>query len=291
MYLSNSGISLSEKGFSDILRSQMEQHTEQHEAHTLYSQEVFSIGHFPVTNSMLTSWLALIIIFILALIIRLKKKLVPRGIQNVFEIIIEELLKLCDTVTQNRRISLIALPLVMSLVVFVLINNWLGIIPGIGSIFIDTVSGPVALFRGGTADINTTLALALISVLFANIVGIVIIGAWNSFTKFIRLPALFRLKHILKNPLELVVIPVDIFVGLLELLGEIAKVASLSFRLFGNIFAGEVLIASMGAIFAYGVPMPFLFLEFFVGIIQAFIIGLLTIVYVTLAVQTHDDHH
>jgi F-type H+-transporting ATPase subunit a len=240
---------------------------------------------------MLTSWLALIIIFILALIIRLKKKLVPRGIQNVFEIIIEELLKLCDTVTQNRRISLIALPLVMSLVVFVLINNWLGIIPGIGSIFIETVSGPVALFRGGTADINTTLALALISVLFANIVGIVIIGAWNSFTKFIRLPALFRLKHILKNPLELVVIPVDIFVGLLELLGEIAKVASLSFRLFGNIFAGEVLIASMGAIFAYGVPMPFLFLEFFVGIIQAFIIGLLTIVYVTLAVQTHDDHH
>jgi F-type H+-transporting ATPase subunit a len=140
-------------------------------------------------------------------------------------------------------------------------------------------------------SINTTLALALISVLFANIVGIVIIGAWNSFTKFIRLPALFRLKHILKNPLELVVIPVDIFVGLLELLGEIAKVASLSFRLFGNIFAGEVLIASMGAIFAYGVPMPFLFLEFFVGIIQAFIIGLLTIVYVTLAVQTHDDHH
>ncbi len=290
--MSNSGISLCYKGFSDILPARMHEQEEQHhESHTLYGQEVFSIGHFPVTNSMLTSWIALVVIVVLSLTIRLKKKLIPRGIQNLFEIIIEELLKLCDTVTQDRNISLIALPIVMSLVVFVLVNNWLGILPGIGSIMIDTASGPVSLFRGATADINTTLALALISVLFANIVGIVTVGVWGTFTKFVRLPALLRLKNIFRNPVELIVVPVDIFVGLLELLGEIAKVASLSFRLFGNIFAGEVLIASMGAILAYGVPMPFLFLEFFVGIIQAFIIGLLTIVYVTLAVQTHDGEH
>lgn len=268
-----------------------EAHETEHHAHTLYGEQIFSLGNFPVTNSMFTSWVALFVILVLSLIIRFKQKLVPRGIQNLFEVIIEELLKLCDTVTQDRKISLIALPLVMALVVFVLINNWLGILPGIGSIMIDTDHGPVALFRGATADINTTLALALISVLFANIVGIFVVGAWNTFTKFVRIPALARLKNIFKDPVQIIVVPVDIFVGLLELLGEAAKVASLSFRLFGNIFAGEVLIASMGAILAYGVPMPFLFLEFFVGIIQAFIIGLLTVVYVTLAVQMHDDHH
>jgi F-type H+-transporting ATPase subunit a len=139
--------------------------------------------------------------------------------------------------------------------------------------------------------VNTTLALSIVSVLFANIVGIFVVGGWNTFTKFVRIPAVLRLRKVFKDPVQIVLVPVDIFVGLLEILGEVAKIASLSFRLFGNIFAGEVLIASMAALFAYVIPMPFVFLEVFVGIIQAFIIGLLTVVYVTLAVQTHDESH
>ncbi len=262
-----------------------------HETHSLFGEQIFSIGNFPVTNSMFTSWIAFLVILVISLIVRTKQKLVPRGIQNLFEIVIEELLKLCDTVTRNRRTSLIALPFVFSMVVFVLINNWIGILPGIGTILVKTANGNIALLRGATADINTTLALSLVSVLFANIVGIFSVGAWNSFTKFVRLPSLLRLKKVFKDPVQLILVPIDILVGLLELLGEFAKVASLSFRLFGNVFAGEVLIASMAAIFAYLIPMPFLFLEFFVGIIQAFIIGLLSVVYVTLAVQTHDNGH
>lgn len=267
-----------------------ETQTTEHHAHTLYGEEIFHIGNFGVTNSMFTSWIALLVILVLALTVRAKRSLVPRGIQNLFETIIEQLLNLCDTVTNDRRISMKALPIVFALVVFVLINNWLGILPGIGTIMVNTDHGPVALLRGATADINTTLALSLVSVIFANLVGIFVVGGWNTFTKFIRIPALGRLRKVFKDPVQLVLVPVDIFVGLLELLGEAAKVASLSFRLFGNIFAGEVLIASMAALFAYFVPMPFLFLEFFVGIIQAFIIGLLTVVYVTLAVQVHEDH-
>lgn len=265
--------------------------TTEHHAHTLYGEEIFSIGNFPVTNSMLTSWLAFLVILAITLVLRFKKSMVPRGIQNIAEMIIEQLLNLCDTVTQNRRISIIALPIVLALVVFVLINNWIGLIPGVGSILIETSHGPVALLRGATADLNTTLALGIVSVLFANIVGIFSVGAWNTFNKFIQVRALGRLRKVLKDPVQIILVPVDIFVGFLELLGEVAKVASLSFRLFGNIFAGEVLIASMAALFAYVVPMPFVFLEFFVGIIQAFIIGLLTVVYVTLAVQTHDESH
>lgn len=265
--------------------------TTEHHAHTLYGEQIFSIGNFPVTNSMLTSWIAFLVILVITLVLRFKKSMVPKGIQNVAEMIIEELLKLCDSVTQNRRISQIALPIVLSLVVFVLINNWVGILPGMGTILVETAHGPVSLFRGATADINTTLALSITSVLFANFVGIFIVGGWATFTKFIQIPQLWKLRNVFKDPVQLVLVPVNIFVGLLELLGEVAKIASLSFRLFGNVFAGEVLLASMAAIFAYVTPMPFIFLEFFVGIIQAFIIGLLTVVYVTLAVQTHDESH
>jgi F-type H+-transporting ATPase subunit a len=80
-------------------------------------------------------------------------------------------------------------------------------------------------------------------------------------------------------------------VGILELVGEFAKVASLSFRLFGNVFAGEVLLASMGAIIAYALPTPFLLLEVLVGVIQAFIFSILTLVYYTIASQDHDEEH
>ena len=93
-----------------------------------------------------------------------------------------------------------------------------------------------------------------------------------------------------KDPGVIIVAPITFFVGLLELIGEMAKVASLSFRLFGNVFAGEVLLVSMSALFAYLVPAPFLFLEVFVGLIQALIFSLLAAVYFTIAAQDHDEH-
>ncbi|KKS71987.1 MAG: ATP synthase subunit a, partial [Parcubacteria group bacterium GW2011_GWF2_42_7] len=88
----------------------------------------------------------------------------------------------------------------------------------------------------------------------------------------------------------IIVAPISFFVGILELIGEMAKVASLSFRLFGNVFAGEVLLASMGAIFLYLLPAPFLFLEVFIGLIQALIFSLLATVYFTIAAQDHQEH-
>ena len=93
-----------------------------------------------------------------------------------------------------------------------------------------------------------------------------------------------------KDPSVLVVAPINIFVGLLELIGEMAKIASLSFRLFGNVFAGEVLLASMSAIFLYVLPGPFLLLEVFVGLIQALIFSLLATVYFTIASHDHGEH-
>ena len=157
--------------------------------------------------------------------------------------------------------------------------------PGIGSISFNGHH----IFRGGTADLNTTLALGLFSVIAANIFGVMVVGGWNYFNKFINIKALLEIpKKVIKEPTIILVNPIHFFVGLIEIVAEIAKIASLSFRLFGNVFAGEVLLASISAIMAYGVPLPFMFLELIVGIVQALIFAVLTLVYFTIASTSHE---
>ena len=257
---------------------------EEHE-HTLYAETIFTFSNFRITNSLLTSWLAVFFIIILAIVIRKKTKKIPSVFQSIVEIIIEGSLNMMDLVTNDRKKSKKVFPLIFSIFIFVLVNNWLGLLPGLGSI---TYNG-TALFRGGTADLNTTLALGLFSVIAANIFGVMMVGGWNYFNKFINIKALLEIpKKIRKDPMVVFVNPINIFVSFIEIIGEFAKVASLSFRLFGNVFAGEVLIASISALIAFGVPLPFMFLEIIVGIIQALIFAILTLVYFTIAATSHD---
>ncbi|MCX6755156.1 MAG: F0F1 ATP synthase subunit A [Candidatus Nomurabacteria bacterium] len=262
---------------------------------TIYAEPIFSIGSFQVTNSLLTSWLTVLIIVSFFLVLKKKMKKVPGKLQNLFEIIMEGALSLCDQVTNDRKISNKIFPLVFSLFLFILVSNWLGLVPGLGSLGFNATEGGITsfvpLFRSGTADINTTLAFALMVVIASNIFGIIAIGSWKFFNKYVNLKALGSIfTKVRKDPTVLIVAPITFFVGILELIGEMAKVASLSFRLFGNVFAGEVLLVSMSAIFAYIVPAPFLFLEVFVGLIQALIFSLLAAVYFTIAAQDHGEH-
>lgn len=262
---------------------------------TIYAEPVFHIGGFNITNSLLTSWLTVLIIFALVLSLRLKIKKIPGKLQNIFEVILEGALSLVDQVTNNRKLSQKIFPFVFSLFLFILMSNWLGLVPILGSVGQLAKEGTGTVFipylRSGTADINTTLALSIMVVIGSNLFGIIIVGLWKTFNKYINIKGLFDVvKNIKKDPAILIVAPINFFVGLLELLGELAKIASLSFRLFGNVFAGEVLLASMGAICAYIVPGPFLFLEIFVGLIQALIFSLLATVYFTIAAEDHDSH-
>ena len=262
---------------------------------TIYAEKIFSIGNFQVTNSLLTSWAAVLVVLALVLALRLKLKKIPGKLQNVFEVLLEGALSLVDQVTNDRKISNRIFPLVLSLFVFILINNWLGLLPIFGSIGIVAREGAGSVFipflRSGTADINTTLALSVMVVLGSNVFGVMVIGLWKTFNKYVNISALWSIiTKVRKDPTVLVVAPVNFFVGILELIGEMAKIASLSLRLFGNVFAGEVLLASMSAIFAYLVPGPFLFLEIFVGLIQALIFSLLATVYFTIASQDHTEH-
>jgi len=271
-----------------------ETHEEVSHEVTLAAEPVFNIGGFNVTNSLINSWLAVFILIIFSLIIWKKIKKVPRGIQNVFEMIVEGAMNLADSVTSDRKKTQKIFPIVFAIFIFILLNNWMGIIPGIGSIgFIEETAGHsvfVPYFRGGTADLNTTLALAIFAVVGANIFGIFAVGGWRHFNKFVNLKSLAQVPvRVRKEPTVIFINPIKFFVGVIEIISEVAKVASLSFRLFGNIFAGEVLLTSIAVIFAFVLPIPFLFLEILVGLIQALIFAMLTLVYFTIA-STAEEH-
>ncbi|MFA5931907.1 MAG: FoF1 ATP synthase subunit a [Candidatus Paceibacterota bacterium] len=261
---------------------------------TLFAEPIHQFTNFTITNSLLTSWIAVTIIVILSLALRFKLKTIPGKLQNLFEIVVEGALGMCDQVTNDRALSLKIFPFAISVFFFILINNWLGIMPLGGFGIVEKSEQGLAFIpflRGGTADINTTVALAFMAVLGANLFGAFSIGIWKTFNKYVNLKVLGGIfKKIRHEPTIILVAPITFFVGLIEIVGEFAKVASLSFRLFGNVFAGEVLLASMAALVAYIVPIPFLFLELLVGVIQALIFSILLVVYFTIASSDHDEH-
>lgn len=272
----------------------VETHEEIIVEHTLFAEPIYEMGSFTITNSLLNSWLVVIIIAIISITLSRKIKKIPSGIQNVFEMVIEGLLGVFDSVTGSREKSLKFFPFVFTFFVFILINNWMGLLPGIGSIGQIAEHGGhkmfIPYFRGGTADINTTLALATIGVVASHIFRVIAVGAWKYLNKFINIKAFLEIpKKFKKDPTIIIVNPIKAFVGLIEIISEIAKVASLSFRLFGNIFAGEVLLASMSAILAFGLPIPFMFLEVIVGVIQALIFAMLILAYLTM--NTSEEEH
>ncbi len=261
---------------------------------TLFAEPIWHIKNFTITNSLINSWIVVLIVIVLSVMIRKGLKKIPSRFQAAVEMVVDGALNMADSVTGDRHKTKKIFPLAFGVFIFILLNNWLGLLPGVGSIgFIETHGSEkvfVPLLRGATADFNTTLVLALMSVVGANIFGIISVGAWKYFNKFINFHALAEIpKKIVKEPTIAMVNPIKFFVGLIEIVGEVAKVASLSFRLFGNIFAGEVLLTSIAIIFAFIAPIPFMFLEVIVGIIQALIFSMLTLVYFSVA-ATAEEH-
>ena len=261
--------------------------------HNLYAGPVAEIGGFTITNSLLNSWLVVLVVIILAIFVSRNIKEVPGKIQGGIEMIMEKFLALFDFLTGSRAQSIKFFPITFSFFVFILLNNWMGLLPIVGSIGQVVMEGGqkvfVPYFRGATADLNTTLALAVAGVLISHVIGIVSVGAWNYFNKFINIKAITEIPgKVRTDPGVLAVNPIKIFNGLVEIISEMAKVASLSFRLFGNIFAGEVLLAFIAGLVVWVVPIPFMFLELFVGLIQALIFTMLVLTY--LVIMSMEEH-
>jgi F-type H+-transporting ATPase subunit a len=238
---------------------------------SLRAEDIFHIGSLPVTNATLLAFIVLVLLTVLSITLRNKLKMVPGTMQNIAETVLEGGLSMMDSVLGNRKASEKYLPLVFTIFLFVLFSNWLGLVPGVGSIMVGHGADAVPLLRSPASDINFTLALALIAVTMVNFFGVAAMGLRERFSVFFNFSS-----------------PLKFFVGILELISEFARIISFTFRLFGNVFAGEVLLAIMALLVPYLVPLPFMFLEIFVGFIQAFIFGMLTLVFVSLAITPHE---
>jgi len=238
---------------------------------SLKAQEIFSIGNFEITNSFFLSLVVFVVLAGLAFLMRAKIKEIPGKLQNIAEMAMEMLLNLMESTLGSRTAAERYFPLVATIFIFILVSNLFGLLPGVGSAWIEHGGHEVPLFRSPAADLNFTLAFAVISVIVTNIIGMTATGAFNHLGKY------FNFKG-----------PIEFFVGILEIVSEIAKIISLTFRLFGNVFAGEVLLTIVSFLVPYFIPLPFMFLEIFVGAIQAFIFAMITLVSLSLHTAVHE---
>lgn len=253
------------------------------------AEPVFHLGSFAITNAIINSWIAVLFFLLIGLLIRRRTALIPKGFQNVVEGVVEFLLKEVEKVTEDKKKARQFLPIVGTIFLFILFSNWLGLFPGTGSIGIwGEVHGKIELIpllRPAASDLNLTLAMALFAVITSHIMALLTVGPMSHISKFVNIRGV--MKAFTKGPMAIVVAIIEFFVGLLEIISEIAKVVSLSLRLFGNIFAGEVLMTVMLGLFAYLVPLPFMFLEILVGAVQATVFAMLTLAYLVVATDEH----
>src|SRR3989338_1196628 len=230
-------------------------------------EHLFDFFGFPLTNSYLAAVIVIILFFFLAIYYNEQIKKAKRS--KLFYLI-QFTLKSLYSFFQNvvgERIGLL-FPLLGSLFVYILLLNWFGLLPGVGSILVRVVEAEgeyhfVPLLRGKTTDLNTTLALALVAFFSVQYSGMRELGARAYLGKF------FNFSN-----------PISFFVGILEVVSEFSKVLSFSFRLFGNIFAGEVILTIIAFLMPVLASFPFLLLETFVGLIQALVFSTLTAVFI-----------
>ena len=233
---------------------------------TFHPEYVMKIGSFLISNTLITSWIAMVILIILSLILkkRLKKIPKPKSLQNIFETLTELLLKFINSITGSRELTKQVFPLIATFFLFILTANFLGLTPGfLGAFVIESNGKNIALFRSTNSDLNSTLALAIISVIAIQYFGIKRLGVKKYLKRFFNFT----------NPLKLVV-------GVFELLSDFTKILSLSLRLFGNILAGEILLLVMAFLAPYFIPLPFMILELLIGFIQAFIFSALSLIFI-----------
>ncbi|MEX2028452.1 MAG: F0F1 ATP synthase subunit A [Candidatus Curtissbacteria bacterium] len=234
----------------------------------LAAQKVFDLGPLPITNTILTTWLVTLILVGFAFAATRKVALVPTGIQNVAEFAVESLHDLVSSVAGNK--TSVFFPIIASFFFFIIVGNYLGLLPGFGTIGFYQGEEFVPLLRSMNSDLNTTLALALVSVITTHYLAIKYLGLGGYAKKWFALN------------------PIFLFVGIIELAGEFTKIVSLSFRLFGNIFAGETALETVSGLFAFFVPIPFMLLELIVGFVQALVFAMLTLVFMVILTAKHE---
>jgi F-type H+-transporting ATPase subunit a len=261
---------------------------------------IFNIGPLPVTNTLLGTWISIITLLLIFFFGTRRRNLIPAGMQNVVEWIVEYLLNLTEGVSGKAKAKKF-FPLVATFFIFILFCNLLDVFPGvdtIGTVNLEAIKlahlRPPTSFlllgeysnklipwiRPGTSDLNLTLAMALVSVIVTQIFGFYTLGPRVHLSKYFNFKALFT--HGVQGPIEF-------FVGLIELVTELSRILSFSFRLFGNIFAGSAVLALFALLVPFFGEAIFIPLELFVAFVQALIFALLTLVFLEIA-TTSPEH-
>lgn len=231
--------------------------------------ELFGV---PITATLLTTWLTMILLIGTAFLVRARLATVPGKLQSMFELMIGGVYDYMASVLESRTMARKYFPVVMTIFLFVLALNWVGLLPGVTSIGLyethEGVEHFTPLLYPAATDLNITIAFAIVAFFTIELAGVLAIGLFKYTGKFINF----------KSPLGFVI-------GIIELISELARLISFSFRLFGNIFAGKTLLVVIMFFIPYVVPVPLIAFEVFVGFIQAFVFAILTLFFIKLAVE------
>ncbi len=233
---------------------------------SLAPEILFNFSGFPITNTLLWSFILSLSLMAVFVLTARNLKMIPGKFQSFIEMLIESSYEFVESIIGPGKKARRVFPLVFTMFIFTLVANLAVYIPGQAAVTVYNGNEFVSVFRAVMADYSMVLVMTLISVIVTQIVAIVTAGPWKYLGKFINF----------KSPLKF-------FLGIMELIGEVAKIVSLSFRLFGNVFAGEVLGAVMLFLAPFFIPLPFLFLGLLTAVVQAFVFAVLTLVFISIA--------
>lgn len=240
----------------------------------LKAEELVNVLGFPITNSLVMTWIVMALIIGFAFLFKNKIAMIPGKLQAGIEWVFEGVLGYMTDILESEKMARKFFPLIMTIFIFLLVANQLAFLPGVGSVGIDNGHGGlIPLLRAPAADLNVGLALAFISFLTIEITGLRMLGFFKYAGKYINFSS-----------------PVNFAVGIIELVSNLGRLISFSFRLFGNVFAGEVMLVVVAFFVPYLLPVPLMGFEVFVGFIQAVVFAMLTLFFIKLAImEPHGD--
>jgi len=226
------------------------------------------IGNTPITSTLVTVWLVMLVLIATTFVVRSRLSFVPGKLQSLFELTIGGAYDYILDVLGDKKAADTYFPIITTIFIFILSINWIGLIPGVGAIGSYHEGHIIPWFYPGSTDLNITIGFTIVAFLTIEIAGVLGIGFWKYTGKFINFHS-----------------PMAFLLGLMELISELARLISFSFRLFGNIFAGKTLLL-VGMFFVpYFLPVPIYGYELFVGLIQAVVFAILTLFFIKLALE------
>lgn len=240
------------------------------------SQALFHIGGFPITNSLLTGAVSLIVMLgVFAYVVRKIKRGEHNRFVGLVQWAFEGMLGQVDSIIPDKKLARKVAPLALTIFFFMLFAYWMSVLPGLETIKYNGVP----IIRSIAADLNFTFAVAIIVLMTVQFHALRAHGPIGNAARYLR------------NPFK---DPIGAFEGILEFIGEFSRYAALSVRMFGNCFAGEILLIIIGVLTSYFavVALPvFMAFELFIGFVQAYVFFILTVIFTSLAVESHGDDH